>query len=105
LRIGGEYFFAGDAQQTALIGGAFSMGWTFLHHSEDGESANYGTFEAQLEVGGGLEMFRTSTVRMLIRGNAVFPLYKSSRWGNNSSLPNDLYTPTFTVSVIGAFGG
>jgi hypothetical protein len=105
----GQYYFDPISSSTGYLGAGCS--WGSQHIVQNGDL--YQGSGIQLEVVGGYEMLRASTIRLFVEAGATVPLYRAQTitydgyFGDSMPEPNhdDFWAPSFTVSMGIGFGG
>lgn len=126
IELGGDYFFAPYANHTLYLGAGLSFSSHAIPGDGDGggvgSSPDQGSYmydvDSHYEGAGlqgkltvGFEMFRASTIRMLINADAALPMYRVkhtsylSLGGTETELVDRVYAPTLTLSLGLGWGG
>jgi hypothetical protein len=99
IELGADYFFDAYANGSLYVGGGLSLG----SHSIPDSAGTFDGVGLQGKASVGYEMFRASTIRLLVNLDAVLPMYRLSRetvdlvtGAENSA---HVYSPTLTLSL------
>jgi hypothetical protein len=102
IELGADYFFDAYANSTLYVGGGLSLGSHSLH-DDDVEGGDYGGTGLQGKASLGYEMFRASTIRLLVQVDATLPMFRLSREVYDDvtqTLSRDrVYAPTLTLCL------
>lgn len=88
VELGADYFFDAFGNSSPYIGAGLSLG----SHSVPSSSGDYDGSGLQAKATIGYEMFRASTIRLLLQADAILPMYRLSR--TTSGLFNGIDTET-----------
>jgi hypothetical protein len=102
IELGADYFFDPYANSTAYLGAGLSFGSHNIPTDEDVYDA-YGGSGLGAKLTLGYELFRASSIRLLIELDARLPFYRLSHEGYNEALmtleTDHTYAPTFGLTL------
>jgi hypothetical protein len=105
IDLGADFFFDPYANSTAFVGAGLSLG----NHSISTETGDYEATGLQGKATLGYEMFRASTIRLLVQLEAAFPMYRLTRESveplTGVETRDRTYCPTLTLSLGLGWGG
>lgn len=106
VELGVDYFFSPYANNSLFFGAGLSLGSHALP-SDDGDEYTGGGLQGKATLG--YELFRASTIRLLIEADARLPLHRLSRDtfdpATNVTVREHTYAPTFVLSLGIGWGG
>lgn len=114
IRLGGYWFAHGGANHSPYLGGALGWGVSdpntqYLQDADgDWDGPSYYGNGLHVDISGGYEFLRASTVRLFIQGDVSLPVYKASLeygfalWqdtGASRPWADEIWAPTFSLSL------
>lgn len=105
IDLGADYFFDAYGNSSAFVGAGLSLG----SHSIPDSGGRYGGVGLQGKATAGYELFRASTIRLMLQLDALLPMYRLSRTtssaGSSGERTEHVYSPTFSLSLGLGWGG
>jgi hypothetical protein len=98
VELAADYFFDADANSTPYIGAGVSLG----SHSVPSSKGDFDGSGLQAKGTVGYEMFRASTIRLLVQFDALLPMYRLVRKdydNTGTEFISHAYAPTFLLSL------
>jgi hypothetical protein len=99
IELGADYFFDPFASSSAYVGAGLSLG----SHEIGDVNGHYENAGLQGKATIGYEFFRASTMRLMLHGDATFPMFRLTRttYDVNSGLEFEqhVYSPTFQLCL------
>jgi hypothetical protein len=106
VELGVDYFFSPYANNSLFMGAGLSLGSHALP-SDEGEEYTGGGLQGKVTLG--YELFRASTIRLLVEADARLPFHRLSRDRfepvTGASVRDHTYAPTFVLSLGIGWGG
>jgi hypothetical protein len=103
IELGADYFFDPYANSTAYLGAGLSFGSHTIPSDDAGYDTDYRGSGLGAKATLGYELFRASSIRLLLELDARLPFYRVSRNSYNDALMTDetdhAYAPTFGLSL------
>lgn len=101
VELGVDYFFSPYANNTLFMGAGLSLGSHALPSEDGGDEYTGGGLQGKVTLG--YELFRASTIRLLIEADARLPFHRLSRDvfepTTNELVRDHTYAPTFVLSL------
>jgi hypothetical protein len=99
VELGVDYFFSPLANNTPFIGAGLSLGSHSLPNDDGGGDYTGGGLQGKVTLG--YELFRASTIRLLIEADARLPLHRLSNEVSDGNIASrdHVYAPTFVLSL------
>jgi hypothetical protein len=94
VELGADYFFDAFGNSSPYIGAGLSLG----SHSVPSDGADFEGSGLQAKATLGYEMFRASTIRLLLQADAILPMYRLSRTTNGLINGLDVETKSHTYA-------
>jgi hypothetical protein len=104
VELAADYFFDPIANSTPYVGAGLSLG----SHSIPSSAGNYDGSGLQVKGTAGYEMFRASTIRLMLQFDAILPMYRLARKNTDDAgnqVTSHVYSPNFMFSLGLGWGG
>ena len=98
VELGADYFFDAYGNNSPYLGAGLSLG----SHSIPGSGGNFDGSGLQAKGTLGYEMFRASTIRLLVQFDAILPMYRLARKSTDqlgATTTAHSYAPNFMLSL------
>jgi len=100
VELGADYFFDAYGNSTPYLGAGLSLG----SHSIPSSQGDFDGSGLQFKGTLGYEMFRASTIRLLVQVDAILPMYRLARkttadLTSGAEQTSHTYSPTLTLSL------
>ena len=108
VKLGADYFFDAYANYSPYVGAGLSLSSNDVHVQSTNNTASYdySGWGLNAELTAGYELFRASTIRMLLQANLSLPTYRMtahpytlSASGISMNATESRYAPVFGISV------
>lgn len=105
IDLGADYFFDAYGNGSPYVGAGLSLG----SHSIPDTDGDFEGVGLQGKVTAGYELFRASTIRLMLQFDALLPMYRLSRSVSFAGLATEqterVYSPTFSLALGLGWGG
>jgi hypothetical protein len=100
VELGADYFFDPFGNSSPYIGAGLSLG----SHSIPSDAGDYEGSGLQVKGTLGYEMFRASTIRLLLQADAILPMYRLSRTTIDDVLGGETKSHTYAPNLMFSLG-
>lgn len=105
IDLGADYFFDAYGNSSPYVGAGLSLGSHSIPHA----GGSYDGVGLQGKVSAGYELFRASTIRLMLQLDALLPMYRVSRTTTIAGLATEeterVYSPTLSLGLGLGWGG